>query len=251
MGDRTKITWATASWNPVSGCTPISPGCEHCYARGMAMRLQAMGQEKYKDGFKVTMQPGNLHQPGKWKKPRTIFVCSMGDLFHTLVPDDYIRLVFLEMIAHDRHTFLVLTKWPRRMKEFLAGGEAWKVIYKEKHNLIEHIWLGVTAENQVRFNDRVSILIQTLAAHRWVNIGPMLEPIAMEKYSTALDWVSLEGESGPRARHMEEDWARDVMQQCDVADVPFHLKQYSGLRPKKCPELDGHTYTAMPPFQEM
>jgi protein gp37 len=246
MGE-TKITWATTSWNPVTGCTPISPGCENCYAQRMAKRLQGMGQKGYEDGFRITLHEDRLEQPLRWKKPRTIFVCSMGDLFHKDVPFAWIESVFYKIMLAantNNHTFLILTKRPRRMRDFFEHTEA-------RHwtpNLHENVWLGVTAENQARWDDRVAVLLSIPAAHRFVSIEPMLEQVAVEKHVHALDWVIVGGESGPGARPIRRDWARDVLQQCDVADVPFHLKQYSGFRPEKCPELDGRRYTAMPPF---
>ena len=244
MSDRTKISWATTSWNPVTGCTPISPGCENCYAAAMAKRLKAMGQKGYAEGFRITCHEERFKQPLRWKKPRTIFVCSMGDLFHKDVPFAWIEGVFYKIMLACHHTFIILTKRPRRMREFFEHTAA-------RHwtpNMHECVWLMTTAENQARWDDRVSVLLSIPAAHRGVSIEPMLERIAIEKQAYALDWVIVGGESGPGARPMEEDWARDVLQQCDVADIPFHLKQYSGYRPEKNPELDGHRYTEMPPF---
>jgi len=241
----TKITWATDSWNPVSGCSPISDGCLNCYAALMAKRLQAAGVGGYERGFEPTLHEDKLTMPLRWRKPRTIFVCSMGDLFYDGVEDGWRHAVF-NFIRRSRevgnkHTFLILTKRPAAMGNFLADLVGWPEKYP-------HVWLGVTAERQAEWDWRVRELLSIDAAHWFVSIEPMLERIAVEKHVHALDWVIVGGESGPGARPMEVDWARDVMQQCDVVDVPFHLKQYWGFRPEKCPELDGSRYTAMPPF---
>jgi protein gp37 len=246
MADGTKISWATTSWNPITGCSPISEGCLNCYAKKMAKRLQASGKGGYDKGFEPTLHEDKLTMPSRWKTSRTIFVCSMGDLFHEDVPFRWIEDVFYKIMLGSHHTFLLLTKRPERMRGFF---EHTKSLYWTP-NMHECVWLGVTAENQKRWDERVPVLLSIPAAHRWVNIGPMLERIRVEKHVHALDWVALEGESGSGARHMEVDWARDVLHQCDVANVPFHLKQFSGFRPEKCPMLDGHRFTAMPPFKK-
>jgi protein gp37 len=247
MGE-TKITWATTSWNPVTGCTPISPGCKNCYARAMAKRLQGLGRKGYEKGFEPTFHADKLMDPLHWKKkPRTVFVCSMGDFFNVEI-DDHFKMATMAVMRKaieigNRLTFILLTKRPVLAHRFLETVPGWP-----DAQIFRHFWLGVTAETQEWWDHRVPLLLETPAQHRFVSIEPMLERVAVEKHAHALDWVIVGGESGPGARPMEEDWARDVMQQCDVADVPFHLKQYAGYRPEKCPELDGRRYTAMPPF---
>ena len=253
MGN-SNIEWTESVWNPVTGCTNISEGCLNCYAEPMANRLKAMGNIGYKDGFKVTCHKDRLAQPIKWKKPRTIFVCSMGDLFHEDVPDKFIRQVFNIMTYAKHHTFLVLTKRAERMHDFLIKNSFGKLD-------LSHIWLGVSAENQEQADKRIPLLLQTPAAKRFVSIEPMLGAIDLTSYisltdengtqeffnkngwgydewsggfhdgsgdslQSGLDWIILGGESGPGARPMHPDWPRLVKDQCKTAGVPFFFKQW-------------------------
>jgi protein gp37 len=250
MSDGTKITWATTTWNPVSGCSPISDGCEHCYARAMAKRLQAMGTKGYERGFEPTFHLDRVLDPLHWtKKPRTVFVSSMGDFFHVEISDDQRMAAFVMMRRAieigNRLTFILLTKRPVLARIFLDEVPGWP-----DHRVFRNFWLGVTAENQEWLEHRAELLLDTPAAHRFVSVEPMLERVHALPYlgEGKVEWVICGGESGPRARPMKVDWARDLLQQCDVAGVPFHLKQYSGSVPQHTPELDGHRYTAMPPF---
>jgi len=240
----TKIEWTRdingnpgKTWNPITGCTPISEGCEHCYARRMAQRLKGRYGYPEDDPFRVTFHPDRLDQPLKWKKPRMVFVCSMGDLFHEDVKDEWIDSIFSTMIStyYGYHTYLILTKRPQRMKAYLSRRK-----YTGKHSF--RIWLGVTCENQQRADERIPILLQIPAAVRFVSIEPMLGPVDLtfinpfdDFHTDALDtpdpsyklhWVILGGETGPGARPMHPDWARSVRDQCQAAGVPFFFKQW-------------------------
>lgn len=186
---KTKIEWTEYSWNPVTGCTPASEGCQNCYAKRMATRLKGRYGYPEDEPFKVTLHPEKLKEPLKWKKPRRVFVCSMGDLFHEQVPDEYIAKVWEVMSNASQHTFLVLTKRPQRMKDFLArlgwyihdrDGYPMEAVLDEggKYTL-KNVWLGVTAENQQRADERIPILLQIPAAVRFVSIEPMLGPVVI------------------------------------------------------------------------
>jgi len=186
---KTKIEWTEYSWNPVTGCTPASEGCKNCYAKRMATRLKGRYGYPEDEPFKVTLHPEKLKEPLKWKKPRRVFVCSMGDLFHEQVPDEYIAKVWEVMNNASQHTFLVLTKRPQRMKDFLArlgwyihdrDGYPMEAVLDEggKYTL-KNVWLGVTAENQQRADERIPILLQIPAAVRFVSIEPMLGPVVI------------------------------------------------------------------------
>ena len=186
---QTKIEWADAVWNPVTGCTPISEGCQNCYAERMATRLKGRYGYPEDEPFKVTLHPEKLKEPLKWKKPRRVFVCSMGDLFHEQVPDGYIAKVWEVMSNASQHTFLVLTKRPQRMEDFLARlgwythdrevNPAEAVLDEGGKYTLKNVWLGVTAENQQRADERIPILLQIPAALRFVSIEPMLGPVVI------------------------------------------------------------------------
>lgn len=239
MGDKSKIEWLDggASWNPITGCTPISEGCVNCYAKTMAeTRLRGMFGYDKEDPFKVTYHEDKLDQPLKWKKSRKIFVCSMGDLFHDAVKDWQIVEVFNAIGMAQQHTFLILTKRPRRAKHFM-----------EYFNH-ENVWLGVTAENQRTADERIPILLGTPAAKRFVSVEPMLEQVDLNllrndrsKYVvnkvnhypgyectghlSFVDWVICGAETGQNARPMDLKWARDLRDQCAEANVPFFFKK--------------------------
>ncbi|MDF2499371.1 MAG: hypothetical protein K0Q77_85 [Anaerosporomusa subterranea] len=240
---KTKIEWADKTWNPITGCTKISPGCHNCYAERMAKRLQAMGQERYRNGFKPTCHMEVLEEPFRWQKPKRIFVCSMSDLFHEDVPFEFIAKVwevFYECGPCKRtfndHTFLVLTKRPERMLEF----SIW--YRKEKYMPINYsnVWLGVTAENQEQADIRIPILLQIPAEKRFVSVEPMLGSIVINQYlphyprlfserngfKNFLDWVICGGESGPGARPVHPAWVRGLRDQCQTTGVPFLFKQW-------------------------
>ena len=235
----TKIEWCEESWNPITGCTPISEGCRNCYAKRMANRLRGRCGYPKDDPFKITFHPDRLEQPIKWRKPRMIFVCSMGDLFHKKVTDAQIDQIF-KMMTHpmsgmDHHTYLILTKRPERI---LTG-------HAEHFTQWPNIWLGVTAENQQTADERIPILLQIPAAVRFVSCEPLLSEINLEmaledfqplspdfsKNPSPIQWVICGGESSPGARPMHPDWARSIRDQCQAAGVPFFFKQWGEWSP--------------------
>jgi len=251
----TKIEWCQETWNPVTGCTPISEGCTHCYAQRMAKRLAGRYGYPADYPFKVTFHPDRLEDPLKWRKPRQIFVCSMGDLFHDDVSFYDIEKVFNTINDCDPqrnggvdHRFLILTKRPKRMKSFFEMSDNdWRIA------LNPSIWLGVTAENQKRADERIPILLQIPAAVRFVSVEPMLGPVDLRNYLfhedcdhydcdencmvginppyAGLIWTICGGESGPGARPMHPDWARLLRDQCVAAGVPFFFKQWGQWEP--------------------
>lgn len=234
MSAKSKIEWTDATWNPVSGCTKISDGCKNCYAERIANRF-------WDHPFtEVRCHPERLSEPGYWKSPKRVFVCSMGDLFHKDVPLEFIGDVFDEMICHPRHTFMLLTKRPHKMLEFLQ----WYGIAEAD---MQNIWMGVSAENQKTFYERVKILLNIYAAVRFVSVEPMLDQIFTYTWLENIDWVICGAESGPAARPFEMSWARDLKNQCVQAGVPFFFKQ-ARIDGKlvKMPELDGQIWNQYP-----
>ena len=229
-----KIEWTDATWNPVTGCNKISPGCKHCYAERMAKRLHAAGMPKYRKGFDVAVHPDTLDIPLRWRKPRAIFVNSMSDLFHDRVSDDFIRQVFAVMEQADWHRYQVLTKRPERVG-LLNDQLPWPA----------QVWMGVSVESR-RYIDRIDILRGTDAAVKFLSLEPLLGPLP-DLNLADIDWVIVGGESGPGARRMEADWARDIRDQCLAAGVPFHFKQWGGVFKKRHGRLlDGRTWDEMP-----
>ena len=237
---RSKIEWTEATWNPVTGCTQISPGCAHCYAKTFAERFRGVPGHPYENGFDLQPRPDRLEQPLRWKKPRTIFVNSMSDLFHPDVPDDYIKQVFEVMEAADRHRFQVLTKRSERLAE-LAPYLPWQ----------SNVWMGVSVENQ-RFASRIDDLRTVEASVRFLSCEPLLGPLDLDLDD--IHWVIAGGESGPGARPMAPDWVRGIRDQCASADVPFFFKQWGahdcegrrvGKR-KAGKTLDGQLLRGMP-----
>ena len=298
----TKIEWAEETWNPITGCTPISEGCANCYAKRMSNRLKGRCGYDADNPFKVTLHPGRLSEPLKWRKPRMIFVCSMGDLFHEDVPDELIDRIFAVMASCGEHTFLLLTKRPQRMREYMqrvtTGGPqaassytenlmhfhkqhidnytaGWtpppppepevRFIYssaikqesveKERDSIffnrtchwrkwpLSNVWLGVTAENQTRADERIPVLLQIPAAKRFVSIEPMLGPVDLQLVNmpdgddlgvslynhgcaAGIDWVICGGETGPGSRPMNPDWVRSLRDQCQTAGTPFFFKSW-------------------------
>ena len=211
----TKIAWADKVWNPTTGCTEVSPGCAHCYARTLSRRLQAMGQAHYVNGFDVALHPDSLHLPLTWKKPKRIFVNSMSDLFHKAIPDEFIQRVFDVMLKADWHTYLILTKRATRMLEFMT---------EHGEYVQDNIWLGVSVENQHFANTRIPALLATPAAVRFLSCEPLLGPLNLTGFGSPtwgkiplshwLHWTIVGGESGPHARPMDITWARDLKAQC-------------------------------------
>lgn len=238
MSDKTGIEWTDATWNPVTGCTKISPGCKHCYAERLACRLKAMGSPRYRNGFAVTLQPDQLTLPLRWRRPRRIFVNSMSDLFHEDVPDEYIRSVFAVMAEARWHIFQVLTKRSERLLE-LGPSLLWT----------DNIWQGVSVEN-ASYTWRVAHLHQVSAAVRFLSIEPLLGPIPYLPLD-GIHWVIVGGESGGGCREMAASWARQIRDQCEAAGVPFFFKQWGGRTPKSRGRvLDGKTWDEMPPITE-
>lgn len=230
----TSIEWTEETWNPITGCTKISPGCKHCYAERMAARLQKMGQENYANGFKLTLQPHMLDIPLRMKKPRMIFVNSMSDLFHKDVPLSYIRDVFDVMGTAHWHTYQILTKRSDRLLE-LSGQLDWS----------PQVWMGVSVEsNEYAF--RIDHLRQTPAKTKFLSLEPLLGPLPGLNLS-GIDWVIVGGESGPSARQMYANNVRDLRDQCQRAGVAFFFKQWGGVNKKKAGrELDGRVWSEYP-----
>lgn len=231
---KSKIEWTESTWNPLTGCTKISPGCKHCYAERMAKRLQAMGLEKYRNGFRLTLHPDVLEEPLHWEKPQWIFVNSMSDLFHKDVPFEFIQQIFDVMRRAHWHTFQILTKRAERLLE-LDPLIDWP----------SNVWMGVSVENS-DYIYRVHLLRQTHAAIKFLSCEPLLGPLP-DLPLTGIHWVIVGGESGPKARPMSPDWVRQIRDQCQKANVPFFFKQWGGTRKKKTGRLlDGRTWDEMP-----
>lgn len=246
---QTKIEWADAVWNPITGCTPISDGCDHCYAKRMANRLAGRYGYPADEPFRVTYHQKRIDEPARLKKPKRIFVCSMGDIFHDDVPTGVINEIFSEMVLVSSHTFMVLTKRPQRMRDYLATTILFKNIFhpdKRTWPGSTKIWLGVTAENQARADERIPVLLDTPAAVRFVSIEPMLGPVEIGKYLPhkptcrcpqcyhnafdhvnrgGLDWVIAGGETGPGARPAQAEWFTGIVNQCKGACVPVFVKK--------------------------
>ncbi len=234
MATGSKIEWTDATWNPVTGCNKVSPGCKLCYAERMSRRLQATGMVKYRNGFAVTLHPNALEIPLRWRKPRTIFVNSMSDLFHYQVPDQFVRDVFGVMEQADWHRYQVLTKRPERVAA-LDSELPWP----------PQIWLGVSVESD-RYLHRIDLLRESGAATKFLSLEPLLGPLS-ELNLDGIDWVIVGGESGPGARPVEADWVRDIRDQCLQAKVSFYFKQWGGVFKKRHGRLlDGRTWDDMP-----
>ena len=234
MATNSSIEWTNMTWNPVTGCTKVSQGCKHCYAERMAKRLKAMGMERYKNGFKLTLHPDLIELPKKWKKPRLIFVNSMSDLFHEKVPLKFIEQIFTTIKECPQHTFQVLTKRSERLSQ-VAGSLEWP----------ENLWMGVSIEDD-RVIQRVHDLRTVPAAVRFLSCEPLIGPLD-DLPLDGIHWVIVGGESGPKARPMDGDWARSIRAQCFDADVKFFFKQWGGVRKHVAGrKLDGKFYDEMP-----
>ncbi|MEK7214176.1 MAG: phage Gp37/Gp68 family protein [Chloroflexota bacterium] len=234
MGDKSTIEWTDATWNPVTGCTKVSPGCKHCYAERLARRLQAMGNPRYRNGFAVTLQPDQLTLPLRWRTPKRIFVNSMSDLFHDAIPVDYIRRVFEVMAQAEWHTFQVLTKRAERLAA-LAPGLPWPA----------NVWQGVSVEND-RYTWRIDYLRAVPARVRFLSVEPLLGPIP-DLCLDGIQWVIVGGESGPGHRLVDPAWVRNIRDQCLTAGVAFFFKQWGGRTPKSRGRmLDGRLWDEMP-----
>jgi len=234
MATKTTIEWTESTWNPLTGCTKVSPGCTHCYAERMALRLQRMGQPNYSNGFKVTLHEHVLEAPLAWKKPQMIFVNSMSDLFHEDVPESFVMKVFDVMRRAWWHQFQILTKRSQRLFE-LDSKIQWP----------DNVWMGVSVEN-VDYTFRTDHLRSTGAQTKFLSIEPLLGPIPNLDLRD-IQWVIVGGESGPRARPIKEDWVIEIRDQCLAADVPFFFKQWGGLNKKKAGRLlKGRTWDGLP-----
>lgn len=234
MAQDSSIEWTEATWNPVTGCTKISPGCKFCYAERMAKRLQAMGQERYREGFKLTIQPGALETPLHWRKPRIIFVNSMSDLFHRDVPTEFIESCFDVMNRASQHTFQILTKRPERAAEIAS-----------RLNWSKNIWMGTSVES-VDYVSRIHYLRKIPAQVRFLSVEPLLGPIPRIPLS-GIHWVIVGGESGPGARPMKKEWVEQIRNRCVAQQVPFFFKQWGGVQKARFGrELDGRTWDEMP-----
>ncbi|MBA3563950.1 MAG: phage Gp37/Gp68 family protein [Gammaproteobacteria bacterium] len=234
MAQGSSIEWTESTWNPVTGCTKISPGCKHCYAKRMAERLQAMGQANYASGFKLTIQPHMLEIPLRWKKPQTIFVNSMSDLFHKDVPLTYVRQVFDVMRRAHWHCFQVLTKRAGRLAEL-----------SPKLEWAPNIWMGVSVEN-TKYRNRIEDLRSTASSIKFLSLEPLLGPLH-DLDLRGIDWVIVGGESGPKARPVDPAWVTDLRDQCERARVPFFFKQWGGKNKKRTGRLlEGRTWDEMP-----
>jgi protein gp37 len=234
MATRSNIEWTESTWNPVTGCTKVSPGCKHCYAERMALRLQAMGQRNYANGFKLTTHEHMLDLPLGWKKPQVIFVNSMSDLFHKDVPLEFIQKVFGVMHSASWHIFQVLTKRASRLLEL-----------NQEIDWSSNVWMGVSVENQ-EYMFRIEYLRQTDAHVKFLSLEPLLGPLQNLDLHD-IDWVIVGGESGPGARPVRREWVTDIRDQCLAADIPFFFKQWGGVRKKRSGRvLQGRTWDEMP-----
>ncbi len=240
MSDNSTIEWTQATWNPVTGCTKVSPGCAHCYAETFAERFRGVPGHPYEVGFDLTLRPERLELPLTWKRPRLIFVNSMSDLFHPAVSDDFIVRVFDTMQRAAHHKFQVLTKRPERTAA-LADRLPWP----------ENVWMGTSVENQ-RWTTRINDLKEIPAAVRFLSCEPLLGPLSLDL--SGVHWVIAGGESGPRARAMRPDWAEGVRDQCVAQRVPFFFKQWGAFdacgkrvgKGRAGRELCGRTWDGMP-----
>lgn len=234
------IQWTHSSWNPVTGCDHVSPGCDNCYAERMAHRLQAMGVAKYRNGFNVTLHPNTLDHPLKWETPRLIFVNSMSDLFHPEVPISFVRKVFDTIGRARQHQFQLLTKRSKRLLR-LSGKLDWP----------DNLWMGVTVELR-DYLFRINDLRRTPATIKWLSLEPLLGDLG-DVDLTDIDWVVVGGESGPGARPIKRAWVANLRSQCRKQNVPFFFKQWGGPNKKSTGRLlDGREYSeypAIPGFQ--
>lgn len=237
MATNSHIEWTQMTWNPVTGCTKVSQGCKHCYAERMAHRLQAMGMDRYRNGFAVTLHEDLLDLPLRWRQGRLVFVNSMSDLFHDEVPLEFIRRVFRTMERCPQHTFQVLTKRSERLND-VAHDLHWP----------SNVWMGVSVED-ARVTHRIEDLRHVHASVRFLSIEPLIGPLDALNLD-GIHWVIVGGESGPGARVMRREWVESILRQCQAADVPFFFKQWGGIRKDRTGrELHGRTYDEMPRLQ--
>lgn len=230
-----KIEWTKYTWNPITGCTKISPGCKNCYAEKFALRLKTMGLYKYRNGFKITLHPQELSKPYFIKKPSLIFVNSMSDLFHENVPIEFIQQVFKVMNENKQHIFQILTKRPHILLKY------------DKDDLLrwsDNIWMGVSVENQ-DYIWRIEYLKQSKARIKFISFEPLLGPVCSDL--SGINWVIVGGESGPGARPLEAEWVRKIRDICIEKKIPFFFKQWGGKNKKKTGRiLDGKIWEQFP-----
>ncbi len=234
-----KIEWTDATWNPVRGCSKVSPGCKHCYAERFAERFRGVAGHPFEQGFDLRLVPHKLGEPLRWSEPRMIFVNSMSDLFHDQVPEAYISRVAASMRLARWHTYQVLTKRSERLRDMLRGS-------LREAATEDHIWWGVSVEDRKYGMPRIADLQASPAAVRFLSVEPLLEDIGKLPLE-GISWVIVGGESGPGARPMKEDWVLSIREQCKAAGVAFFFKQWGGVRKKKAGRtLRGRTHDAIP-----
>jgi protein gp37 len=242
MAELSKIEWTDATWNPVRGCTKISPGCAHCYAEAFAERFRGVPGHPYEQGFDLRLVPDKILEPLRWPIPKMVFVNSMSDLFHVDVPINYISAVAEVMKQSPWHIYQVLTKRSARMRELLTSS-------LRDVALRSHVWWGTSVENRKYGLPRIDDLRNTPAAVRFLSVEPLLEDLG-EINLEGIQWVIVGGESGPGARPMNPDWVNSLMEQCNRSDVPFFFKQWGGVRKKQAGrELNGRTFDEFPQFR--
>jgi protein gp37 len=239
MAEHSTIEWTDATWNPVRGCTKISPGCKHCYAEVFAERFRGVPGHPYEQGFDLRLVPEKLAEPLRWQTPKMIFVNSMSDLFHDGVPDEYIEAVARVMVKAEWHTYQVLTKRSTRMSNLLKG----RLRFAAE---APHIWWGVSIENKEHGIPRLHDLQESPASVRFLSVEPLLEELGHLNLN-GIHWVIVGGESGHGARPLKREWVTSIRDQCNKAGVPFFFKQWGGVRKKRAGRaLDGQTYDGFP-----
>ena len=220
--NKSKILWTKASWNPATGCSKASAGCENCYAENMARRLKAMGKKEYSNGFTPTCHPQRLNEPFTWKEPTLVFVCSMGDLFHPLIPEEFIEKVMGTIEKTPQHTYQILTKRPSRMAQFFTT-----------HAIPDNVWVGTSVENAAVIH-RIETLKNIDTLRRFLSMEPLIGDLGnIEELLEGIGWVIAGGESGNRAREMKEAWVLDLKNQCDKLGIPFFFKQWGAWKDGK------------------
>lgn len=248
MSDHSKIEWTDATWNPVTGCTKVSPGCKHCYALTFAERFRGVRGHPYEQGFDLRLWPERLELPLTWKAPRRIFVNSMSDLFHDKVDDTFIDRVFDTMFRAEWHQFQILTKRPERMADYARTRAR---VFRSMNARHPHVWLGTSVEAQ-KYVSRAGVVAELPSSVRFLSCEPLLGPLDLRPVlgSTAINWVIVGGESGHRARPMDPEWVRSIRDQCLEAGVPFFFKQWGGRNKKRAGRvLDRRTWNQFPTAQ--
>lgn len=244
MSEHSQIEWTDATWNPVRGCTKITPGCDHCYAETFAERFRGVEGHPYEQGFDLRLVPEKLAEPLRWRTPKMIFVNSMSDLFHKDVPEDYVEAVCRTMERANWHTYQVLTKRSSRMRNLLQTRLQFAAS-------LPHIWWGVSVEDRAHGLPRVDHLRQAPATVRFLSVEPLLVDLG-EINLEGIHWVIVGGESGAGARPMQKEWVISLRDQCQKANIPFFFKQWGGVRKSKAGrELDGKTYDRLPHRMEL